>query len=94
MCLWLSSPWCAYGCHHLSACMVIIVLVRRVVVSTFWFSSSWYDIHLCFDDLDEQSISDQRQYIKSVVVNMMQTIVMGILVTIVMSNMYVQLSIV
>ena len=39
---------------------LIAVLVRRVVVSSQYnilVSSSWYDVYLCFEDLDEQSIS-------------------------------------
>ena len=49
---------------------VIVVLVRRVV------ASSQYDICLsslsswCEDNSDEQSISNQRQKFKSIVVNM------------------------
>ena len=42
-------------------CIVIVVLVRWVVVSSqydVWFSLLWYDVYLCFDDSNEQSIYD------------------------------------
>ena len=44
-----------------------------VVLSRYndYLLSLWYDIYLCEDDLDEQSIFDKRQEIKLIVVNMM-----------------------
>ena len=37
----------------------------------FWFSSSWCSVYLCLSDLDEQSIYNQRQEIKLIVVKML-----------------------
>ena len=42
-----------------------------ILTMTFWFSSSWCDSYLCLDDLNEKSISDHRQEIKSIIVNIM-----------------------
>ena len=56
--MWLSSFWCGGWLY--------------CYTTTFWFSSLWCDTYLCLGDLDEQSISDQRQEIKSLVVNILQ----------------------
>ena len=55
--------------------VVVFVLVRREVVSSRYnvcLLSSWCGIYLCEGDSNEQSISDQLQEIKSMVVNMLQ----------------------
>ena len=61
-------------CCRLCARMVVVVLVRWVVVSSqydVWFSSLWCDVYLYVGDSNELRISDQRQEIKPMVVNMM-----------------------
>ena len=55
--------------------MVVVFLVRLVVVSSWYdvcLSSLWWNVYLCDDDSEEQSFSDQRQKIKSMVVNMLK----------------------
>ena len=58
--VWLSSSWCDGWLCRLS--------------TTIWFSLLWCDIYLCFDDLNEQSIYDQKQKIKSIIVNIRQNL--------------------
>ena len=38
----------------------------------FLFSSSWCSVYLCLGNLDEQNIYDQKQEIKSIIINMIQ----------------------
>ena len=56
--------------------IVIIFLVRRVIVScrydVYLSSSSWCNVYLCMSDSDKQKIFNQREKIKSIVVNMLQ----------------------
>ena len=37
-----------------------------------YLSSSWCDVYLCEDNPDEQSVFDQQQKIKSIIINMLQ----------------------
>ena len=56
--VWLSSSWCSGWLYRLSA--------------TFWFSSLWCGVYLCLGNSDKQTIYDQRQEIKSMIINMVQ----------------------
>ena len=56
--------------------------------TTFLFSSSWYKVYLCLDNSDEQSIYDKKNQIN----DRQYTGVIGILIIIIISNMYAQLS--
>ena len=65
--------------------VVVVVLVRRMVVSSQYDDKVFVSVYLCLGDSNEQSIYDQRQEIKTMVV-CCRTRVKGILVIIVISN--------
>ena len=51
---------CVCDCRRLCARVVIIVLVQRVVVSFQYDGLVIVGIYLCFGDLNQQSIYNQR----------------------------------
>ena len=51
--------------------VIVVAFVQRVVVSSQYIDLVFVGVYLCLGDLNEQSIYDQRQKIKSIVIGML-----------------------